>query len=173
MLSIKHKLHQSEVCVQSFVKSSFLSSSKRPLQSPTAMYILLQLLDNIRPLCSAITILYSRAPIPLTVNSLWWRVQLGAHLARLKERSESEAFWCRAAQPVCITEREREHFTITSLWNKSTLPLLIIGGVGLTQGAGGVKGRAAHTYRKSSWMLPLKVPHRPTVSSCHSSPACR
>lgn len=42
------------------------------------------------------------------------------------------------------------------------------------KGAGLIaKGKWHHTYRKSSCMLPLKVPHRPTTSSCHCRSACR
>lgn len=120
------------------------------------MYIHLQLLDNIRPLWSAITIRYSGAPILLTVNSLLkWRVQLGAHLARLKELIRERPF---DAEPLsqCALQREsvreREHLNITSLSASETgVRSVFLSSEGeLTEGAGGVKGQPAHTYRKSS-----------------------
>lgn len=111
------------------------------------MYIHLQLLDNIRPLWSSITIRYSGAPISPTVKSLLkWRVQLAAHLARLTRWSESEAF---DAEPPhqCALQSEREHFSITSFSASETgvcsFFLYWKGGVTIGSGRG---QRSANTH---------------------------
>lgn len=111
--------------------------SKRLLQSPTVMYIHLQLLDNIRPLWSDSTVPYTRAPIPLTVNSLLkWRVQLGTHLARIKEAIREQGFWCGAASAVCITQAECERGSTPASSAAETGACSLLKVEGVTRGRG-------------------------------------
>lgn len=73
-------------------------------------------------------------------------------------------------QSVCENERKAfQHHLPLCLRNRSMLSTLIMGGCVNRV----VTGRPKHTYRKSSWMFPLNVPHNPTVSSFQRSSACK